>query len=99
MKNKIRQSFLLLFLFLIFTKISFSQEEIPKVRNSALSLQDTTLAKEYLDKGKTLFETQYDSSYFYYGKAKEIYEELSKQYDQENIWVNLLCAQICSVGF
>ena len=90
MKNKIRQSFLLLFLFLIFTKISFSQEEIPKVRNSALSLQDTTLAKEYLDKGKTLFETQYDSSYFYYGKAKEIYEELSKQYDQENIWVNLI---------
>ena len=90
MRNKIPQSFLLLILFLIFIRISLPQEETPEVRNSAISLQDTILANEYIDKGKTLFETQYDSSYFYYGKAKEIYEELSKQYDQENIWVNLI---------
>ena len=95
MKNRIRQSFLLLFLFLIFIFINFSlsQEKTSEVRNSTISLQDTILANEYLDKGKTLFETQYDSSYFYYGKAKEIYEELSKQYDQEKIWVNLI---LCS---
>lgn len=90
MRNRIRTSFLLLFIFLIFIEVSLSQEETPEAINSGFLLQDTTLANEYFKKGKTLFETQYDSSYFYYGKAKEIYKALSKQYDLENIWVNLI---------
>jgi len=66
---------------LSFVQISFSQDKEVYLLNNPISLQDTTLANEYLNKGKTLFETQYDSSYFYYGKAKEIYKALSKQYD------------------
>jgi len=91
MRNRIRTSFLLLFIFLIFIEVSLSQEETPETIKSGFLLQDTTLANEYFKKGKTLFDAaEYDTSYFYYGKAKEIYEELSKQIDQEKIWVNLI---------
>ena len=93
MRNIIRTSLLLLFIFLIFIEVSLSQEETPEAINKGFLLQDITLADEYINKGKTLFKTQFDSSYFYYGKAREIYEEVSKQIDQEKIWMNII---LCS---
>ncbi len=91
MRNRIHTAFLLLFLFIISTRISFAQEETQKERYNVILLQDTTLAVEYFKKGWSLYEAaQYDSSNKYYSKAKDIYEELSKQYDQENTWVHLI---------
>ena len=53
--------------------------------------QDTTFAAEYFAKGKALYEAaKYDSSIFYYEKAKIIFEELAGRYGSNALWEKTL---------
>lgn len=54
---------------------------------SSFALRDTSIAAEYFKKGKMLSEkAEFDSSNFYYDKAKAIYDQLCEQVDMRILW-------------
>lgn len=55
------------------------------------SLQDTSTASHYLERGNAFIKTaKYDSAIYFISRAKEIYGNLGKQFDYENTWLGYL---------
>lgn len=91
MRNKVTLVYTIFSLAVIFSVISFPQEIINNENVAIFSLKDTTLAAEYLKKGDKYFkETLYDSSSFYYEKAKYIYKKIYNQNETEDILKKIL---------
>ena len=70
------------FVFFISDCVSFAQ--IDKV----YTLNDTTIAKEYFDIGNSFVKkSKNDSSIIFFKKSLDIYENLTKQFDQPGLWL------------
>jgi len=64
-----------------------AQDSQAIIENYEPSLLDTTMAVAYVAKGKQLFKAaKYDSSNFYYERAKVIYEELAGKHNMQVLW-------------
>ncbi len=91
MKYKI---FLITAVFVTFCSVEllFAQSPVQdNPKNPAYTLQDTTLAAEYFATAeKLVLAAQYDSSNFYFEKAREIYERFGELYNLKTIWKKLL---------
>ncbi len=84
----IRTAIILVFCISAFLYKTYSQE--------AYILQDTSIANEYYSKGDSLSRLgRYDPSNVYFEKAKDIYEFISEQTSDQNIYGKLIS---CSNG-
>ena len=90
MKNKIK--IFAAILFLIFQSILLAQNDIVNLKSN-YTLSDTAKAMEYYKIGKTFSgQSKNDSSNIFIGKSIDIYEDLTKQFDQERLWLKYIQA-------
>lgn len=78
-------------LFLLISALTILGPAVLAQNKIIYSISDTLIATEYSEAGKMyLDKTKYDSSIIFYKKALTIYEDLTKQFDHERLWLKYI---------